>query len=204
MLRRHRPRDARARGGGGVKQRQRDRAQIGESALQTGEQRLRGIVGRRGGRERQPGLPSPPRQRHLGNHERGRGEPGPVRCAATVGGEGEPADGHEPGPARPLRRIDHGTGDEIAPRGRHGREAVCAARLERAGRADGGKREAVTIGLLEAEPAFARAARRADDRRRIDFLAHAHGECRQARSAGGAGAADGRFQAAQQARALGV
>ena len=148
VLRRHRPRDPRALGRRGVEQRQRHRAQIGESVLETGEQRLGDIVGRRRGGERQPGLPSPPCQRDLGNHQGGRGEPGPVRSGAAVGREGEPAHGHEPGAARPVRRVDHRARDEIAPGGRDRREAVRAPRLERAGRAQGGEREAVAVGLL--------------------------------------------------------
>ena len=174
VLGRHRADHAVAPGRIGVQQRQRRAAQLRSALDEPGTERLGVVVGGgdRGQRERH--LLAAARQRDLGQVQRRGLEAGPRRRRAAIGSEGEAADRHRP------RVLARRVGQELAPARGDASEAPGAARVERGGATDRGQGEAVAVGVLEAEPVLARAARGDGHRGRVHRGRERHRDRHQA------------------------
>ena len=179
-------RDARrseAPGGRRVEQRQRPRAQLAERARSSARRRARSGMSSGAASAASVSRTSPPRRASAtsGTVSDGRPEARPVRRAAAVGREREAADRDEPGAGGPSGASATAVAGELAPvrRDRPAKRPGPRA-SSRAHAAERGQRGAVAVGLLEAEPRLAGAARGEGDRARVDARASGTRERRRA------------------------
>ena len=124
--------------------------------------------------DRQAHVAAAPRECDLRTCSEAGVKPSHCGLPAALRREGEAADRHEPGARRAVGRIGDRRRRERAPFARDGLEAAGPGGPEAcrapgfAHAAEGGERRAVAVGLLEAEPRLAGAARGDDSRDRVD------------------------------------
>ena len=168
--------DDEAAGGRRVEQRERALAQLGEAALDPGDELVGHVVGLGEDAHGEPDVAAAAGERQLGDDQVGGAEAAPVRRARAVGREGEAAQGDQAGAGRAVRDVaDRGPG-QPAPGGGDGGEAVAAAALEPRDAAERGDRGAVAVGLLQAGPGVVGAPRGEHDGGRVDLRADPHRE----------------------------
>ena len=155
MGRRHGARNRRAPGRRRIDQGQRRRPERVEPAPAAMKDIVLGVIGRHLGVEAEPRLPLLAGQRHLGHDQRGAGEPRPRRRGGPPVRERESTDGDQPRPGRPRGRVPPRGRRQRGPSRAHAREPVPLGWLERPEAAQRGDGRSVTVGLFEAEPAFA-------------------------------------------------
>ena len=165
VLRRRDRLDVEAPGGRGVEQRQRRRRAARRRAPRGARPPGRD---RRRARRRRPASarPTPPRRAIATSGTTRSPAAKPCQCGAAPpsGANAKPPTATSPAPAGPSGVARLGVRGQLAPRRRGVGEAPRAARADRAHAAQRGQRGAVAVGLLEAEPRLARAARGEHDR----------------------------------------
>ena len=155
----------------GIEQRQRQLAQRREPlARRAPAAAPRGRPGAPG-RDRAPDLLAPADERHLAARAASRSETGPVRRAAAIVCEGEAAAGDEAAAGRSSRRLRRRPARPGRASARRSARSE-HARAPRAPRgAERGDRGALAVGLLEAHPRLAGAARAEHHGARVDAVA---------------------------------